>query len=59
MTSMWDANGNRHYPKPDEESLRLFLSLTSHAKDITEVSVLEKRLSLVVSEEFGVFRKNI
>ena len=57
MTSMQDANETCHYPEPVGEPLRLELNSTFHLEHVTEVIVLEERISLDAADMFGVVEK--
>ena len=57
MTSMQDANETCHYPEPVGEPLRLELNSTFHLEHVTEVIVLEERISSDAADMFGVVEK--
>ena len=59
LTSMQDATENCHYPELVGEPLRLELNFTFPLEHVTELIVLGERKSLIASDKFGVFGKNI
>ena len=59
LTSMQDATEKFHYPEPVGDQLRMELKFTLPPKNVAELIVLGKRMSLVEFDEFGVVRKNI
>ena len=54
LTSMQDATVNCHYPELLGEPLRLELNFSFRLEHITELIVLEKRMSSVAVDNFGV-----
>ena len=56
---MQDATENCHYPELVEEPLKRELNFTFPLEHVTELIVLEKRMSPVAVDKFGVVGKNI
>ena len=59
LTSMQDATENCHYPDLVGEPLRLELNFTLLLEHVTELIVLEARMSSVAVDKFGAVGKNI
>ena len=59
LTSMQDATENCHYPELVGQPLRLELYFTFPLEHVTELIVLEERMSSVAVDKFGVVGKNI
>ena len=57
MTSMQDVTKHCHYPEITGEPLRLDLCFSSPPENVTEVIVLEERMSFVAVDRFGVVGK--
>ena len=53
LTTEQDATENCHYPQIIEEPLRLELNFIFPLKHVTELIVLEERMSWVAVDEFG------
>ena len=59
FTSMRDATENCHYPELVGEPLRLELNFTNPLENVTELTVLGERMSLVAVDKFGIVGKNV
>ena len=59
LTSMHDATGSCHYPEIVGEPLRLELNFTQTLENVTELIVLDERMSSVVVDKFGVVGKSV
>ena len=59
LTSMQDATKKCRYPELFGEPLRLELNFTFPQEHVTELIVLEERMSSVAVDKFGVVGKNI
>ena len=59
LTSMQDAIENCHYPELVGEPLRLELNFTNPLQNVIEPIVLDKRMSSVAVDKFGVVGKNV
>ena len=59
LTSMQDATEKCHCPELIGEPLRLELNFTFLVEHVTELIVLEERMSSVAVEKFGVVGKNV
>ena len=59
LTSMQDATEKCRYPELFGEPLRLELNFTFPQEHVTELIVLEERMSSVAVDKFGVVGKNI
>ena len=59
LTSMQDATENCHYPEFVGEPLRLEINFTHPLEKVTEIIVLDKRMSSVAVDKFGVDGKNV
>ena len=59
LTSIQDATENCHYSELFGEPLRLELNFTFPLEHVTELIVLEERMSSVAIDKFGVVGKNI
>ena len=58
LTLMQDATENCHYTELAGEPLRLELNFPFPLENVTELIVLEKRMSSVAVDKFGVVGKN-
>ena len=59
LTSMQDATENCHYPELVGEPLRLGLNFTNPLENVTELIVLDERMSSVTFDKFAVVGKNV
>ena len=59
LTSMQDATENCHYPELVGEPLRLELNFAFPPEYVTELIVLQERMSSVAVDKFGVVGENI
>ena len=59
LTSMQVATENSHYAELIGEPLRLEPNFTFFLEHVTKLVVLEKRMSSVAGDKFGLVRKNI
>ena len=59
LTSMQDATENCHYPELVGEPLRLEVNFNQPLENVTELSVLNERMSSVAVDKFGVVGKNV
>ena len=59
LTSMQDATENCHYPELVGEPLRPELIFTHPLENVTELIVLDERMSSVAVDKFGVVGKNV
>ena len=59
LTSMQDATENCHYPEFVGEQLRLEINFTHPLEKVTGLIVLDKRMSSVAVDKFGVDGKNV
>ena len=59
LTSVQDATENCQYPELVGEPLRLELNFTHPLENLTELFVLDERMSSVAVEKFDVVGKNV
>ena len=59
LNSMQDATENCHYPELVGEPLRLELNFTNPLENVTELIVLDERMSSVAVDKFDVVGKNV
>ena len=57
MISLQDATENCQYPELVGESLRLELNFTNPLENVTELIVMEERMSLVAVDKFVVVER--
>ena len=58
-TSMQDTVESCHYPELVGEPLRPELNFTQPLEKVTELNVLDERMSSVAVDKFGVFGMNV
>ena len=59
LTSMQDATENCHYPNLVGEPLRLELNFTNPVENVTELNVLDERMSSVAVDKLGDVEKKL
>ena len=59
LTSLQDAGENVHYPEISGESLRLEMFFERPLTNVTELIVLEERISTVKIDQFGTVAKYV
>ena len=59
LTSVQDATENCQYPELVGEPLRLELNFTHPLENLTELFVLDERMSSVAVDKFGVVGKSV
>ena len=59
LTSMQNATENCHYPELVAEPLILEVNFTNPLENVTELIVLNERMSSVAVDKFGVIGKNV
>ena len=59
LTSIQDATENCHYSELVGEPLRLELNFTQPLENVTELIVLDERMSSAAVHKFGVVEKNV